>query len=40
MKKSKIKDAQTCNIKIIASFPQTIWAQNAKEALSKIKSGK
>ena len=40
MKKSKIKDAQTCYIKIIASFPQTIWAQNAKEALSKIKSGK
>ncbi len=40
LKKSKIKDAQTCFVKIIASFPKTIWAQKAKEALSKIKSGK
>lgn len=40
LKKSKIKDAQTFYIQIIAWFPKTVWAQKAKEALSKIKSGK
>jgi len=40
LKKSKIKDAQACYIKIIASFPKSIWAQKAKEALANIKSEK
>lgn len=36
--KSKIKDAQIYYIKLLSSFPKTIWAQKARDSLSKYKA--
>ncbi len=36
--KSRLKEAQTYYIKLLAGFPNTVWTQKAKEALAKYKS--
>ncbi len=35
--RTKVKDAQIYYVKLLSSFPKTIWAQKAKESLSKYK---
>lgn len=36
--KSNLKDAQIYYVKLLSSFPKTIWAQKAKESLSRFKA--
>ena len=38
IEKSRIKDAQTYYVKLLAAFPKTVWAQKAKQDLSTYKT--
>ncbi|MCM8764437.1 MAG: tetratricopeptide repeat protein [Candidatus Omnitrophica bacterium] len=38
IEKSRIKDAQTYYVKLLAAFPKTVWAQKARQDLSTYKT--
>jgi len=35
--KSNLRDAQMYYVKLLASFPKTVWAQKARDSISKYK---